>query len=194
MQISPATGRRWLGCLTNLGSLLVCCSPVFLWGAEPDLSKLPKPSEATINFDTDVKPIIEQNCIRCHGPERPKSHFRLNSRESALKGGDNGIDIIVGDSAKSPLIHYVSHLVEGMEMPRPGKGEPLSAAEVGLLRAWIDQGASYGKPWESTLVRSGFSISPSGGYTWVKGNEHKFREHFGREEGWNAGVADFQLT
>src|SRR5947208_3182209 len=81
----------------------------------------------------DVRPIFEKSCFRCHGPERPKSHFRLDNRESALKGGENNKDDIVpGDSAKSKLIHYVARLVEDFEMPPAGKGEPLTPDQVGL--------------------------------------------------------------
>src|SRR5882672_7982939 len=68
--------------------------------AEVDVSKLPPPAARTIDFTADIKPIFEAICLRCHGTERPKSHFSLATRDTALKGGDNGIDIIPGDSAK----------------------------------------------------------------------------------------------
>src|SRR6266496_6205571 len=112
-----------------------------LSGAEIDAATLPAAAKATTDFDRDVKPIFESVCFRCHGPEKPKSRFRLDNREAALKGGENNKDDIVpGDSAKSKLIHYVARLVEDMEMPPPGKGEPLKPEHVGVLRAWIDQG------------------------------------------------------
>src|SRR5438874_3168539 len=77
-------------------------------GAEVDPSKLPPPAQKKIDFAQDIKPLFEQSCLKCHGPEKPKSKFRLDNRESALKGGENGVDIIPGQSAKSPLIHYVA--------------------------------------------------------------------------------------
>src|SRR6185369_12348857 len=64
-------------------------------------------------------------------------------RARALQGGERGVDILPGDSAKSPLIHYVSRLVEDMEMPPDGKGRALTPEKIGLLRAWIDQGAAW---------------------------------------------------
>src|SRR5438552_4147148 len=112
--------------------------------AAVDEAKLPTSASVKVDFERDIKPMFESTCWRCHGPERPKSHFRLDNRESALKGGDNGIDILPGNSAKSPLIHYVARLVPDMEMPPPGKGEPLTPQQVGLFRAWIDQGAAWG--------------------------------------------------
>src|SRR5689334_16016902 len=83
-----------------------------LSAAELDPSKLPSAAQVTVDFEKDVKPIFEKSCLRCHGPERPKSRFRLDNRESALKGGDNGVDIVPGDSAKSRLVYYVARVAE----------------------------------------------------------------------------------
>ena len=101
--------------------------------------------------------------MRCHGPQKPKSHFRLDSRESALKGGEGGVDIIPGNSAESPLIRYVARLVEDVEMPPPGKGEPLTPAQVGLLRKWIDQGAEWG----TTQAPALWAVSLTPAVRWV---------------------------
>src|SRR5215831_19396437 len=126
--------RRVFGLLLSPVALLCCAD------AAVDESKLPPPANTTIDFARDIEPVFEAICLRCHGPERPKSHFRLDNRESALKGGDNGVDIIPGNSAKSPLIHYIARLVPDLEMPPQGKGEPLTPQQVSLFRAWIDQG------------------------------------------------------
>ena len=135
--------------------IFVCCALVLTAAAREDArppaegrqidsTKLPPAGTNHIDFARDVQPIFERSCLRCHGPERPKSKFRLDNRAAALQGGeDNRDDIIPGDSAHSPLIHYVARLVKEMEMPPPGKGEPLTVAEVGILRAWIDQGAEW---------------------------------------------------
>src|SRR5690242_19449918 len=100
----------------TLASLLFAGSAAL--GAELDPSKLPPPAQVTVDFEKDVKPIFEKSCFRCHGPERPKSRFRLDNRESALKGGDNGVDIVPGNSVKSPLVYYVARVAEDIEMPR----------------------------------------------------------------------------
>src|SRR5689334_2594090 len=106
-----------------------------------DASKLPPPSAKPVDFVKDIRPILEANCYKCHGPEKQKSEFRLDLKTDALKGGEHGQDIIPGHGAESPLIHYVARLVPGMEMPP--KGEPLTAEQVASLRAWIDQGALW---------------------------------------------------
>src|SRR5881628_943599 len=92
-------------------SLTLCCLSSFASPAVIDETKLPLAATVKVGFERDIKPIFEASCWRCHGPERPKSHFRLDNRESALKGGDNGIDIIPGDSTKSTLIHFIARLV-----------------------------------------------------------------------------------
>lgn len=160
--------------------------------AEVDLSKLPAPATNVMDFARDIKPMFERSCLRCHGPEKPKSKFRLDEREAALKGGEGGVDIIPGKSADSTLIHYVAGLVEEMEMPPKGKGEPFSAAEVGRLRAWIDQGAVWEVISPEAAVK--VTVAPTVGWITVRGDEHKFREHFWMREGWNGGAENFTLT
>ena len=105
-----------------LSAFFACARP--LCATEIDPARLPPPAQTQIDFARDIQPIFEASCLRCHGSERPKSRFRLDSRDAALKGGENGVDIFPGDSAKSPLIHFVAGLVEDMEMPPPGKGDP----------------------------------------------------------------------
>ncbi len=163
----------------------------FVSAAAVDESKLPPAANTKIEFDQDIKPILENTCWRCHGPEKPRSHFRLDNRESALKGGDNGTDIIPGDSAKSPLVHYVARLVPDMEMPPPGKGEPLTSEQVGLLRAWIDQGAAWGAT--NPPVQLAFSVSPTLRWTTIEGDKAKFREVEGIKEGYAGGIEEFSL-
>ena len=80
--------------------------------------------------------------MKCHGAEKQKGGFRLDVKDLALKGGDNyAPNIRPGKSAESPLIHFVAGLDPDMKMP--GKGDPLTAEQIGLLRAWIDQGAAW---------------------------------------------------
>jgi hypothetical protein len=67
----------------------------------------------------------------------------LRRHEAAIAGGDNGKEFEAGKSAESRLIRYVSGLDSDTVMPPEGEGERLSAEQVGLLRAWIDQGAKW---------------------------------------------------
>jgi mono/diheme cytochrome c family protein len=113
-----------------------------LLGAEIDLSKLPPPAATPPDFVKDIYPILKENCISCHGPEKQKGKYRIDTREGALKVGSDGANIIPGHSDKSPLIHMVSGLVEDGLMPPP-KADPLTREQIGQLRAWIDAGAVW---------------------------------------------------
>jgi hypothetical protein len=160
--------------------------------AEVDTSKLPPPASKKIDFATDIKAILDGRCLKCHSDEKPKSQFHLTSRQAALHGGEHGVDIVPGQSAKSPLIHYVSGLVEDMQMPPEGRGTPLTPEEIGLLRSWIDQDV----PWtgitnEPTATAS---ATPIVGWTEVRGDEKKFRELYWQREGWNGGLEEFEIT
>ena len=156
-----------------------------------DETNLPPPAAVTADFARDIKPILNDSCIRCHSGQKPRSGFRLENRADGLKGGDNGVDIVPGHSGQSRLIYYVAQLVPDMEMPPPGKGEPLTPAQISLLRAWIDQGAA----WETNRPADQFSysLSPTLGGVIVSGADaQKFRELYWMKDGFNGGLA--QLT
>lgn len=150
--------------------------------------KLPAASQGAIDFQRQISPILENSCLRCHGPEKPKGNFRLDSPVAAMKGGENGTAIVPGASEKSPLIYYVAHLVEDMEMPPAGKGDRLTSEQIGLLRAWIDQGAKWPESAYEFKKKVVFSVTPSLQYVSVKGDEAKFREHTGQHEGFTEGI------
>ena len=121
-------------------SLLVASATAF--AAEVDVSKLPPAAtQAGITFDKDIKPIFEKSCFKCHGPEKKKGDLRVDSLEATLKGGENGPNVVKGNSAKSTLVHSIARLNEDEAMPPEGKGDPLTKEQIGLVRAWIDQGA-----------------------------------------------------
>lgn len=98
--------------------------------------------DAPVDFVQNIRPVLEARCWSCHGEERQKGGLRLDRRSSALKGGSSlGPAIVPGDGAGSPLLRVVAGLDPEVKMPP--KGEPLSAAEIERLRAWIDQGAVW---------------------------------------------------
>lgn len=109
---------------------------------------LPAAAKTEIDFARDVEPILNGSCLKCHGPDKQKSDYRIDSREAAIRGGDEGPAILVGDSAKSPLIRFVARIDEDIQMP-PSKGSALSVEQIGILRAWIDQGAI----WKEVIVK-----------------------------------------
>ena len=118
---------------------------VWLTGISLHGAELPPPAKRDVDFAKDVRPILQQHCIACHGPEKQKSGYRLDTRDGALKGGDSGdAAIVVGKSAESPLVQFVAGLDADKLMPPKKSDKPrLSADEISVLRAWIDHGALW---------------------------------------------------
>jgi mono/diheme cytochrome c family protein len=123
-----------------------------------DVPKLPPPAARPVDFAADVRPIFAAHCHACHGPEKQKSGFRLDTKEAALKGGDTGKAILPGKSADSPLIRYVAGLDADTVMPP--KGDRLTAEQVGILRAWIDQGARWADAAAVTATHTHWAFRP----------------------------------
>ncbi|MDB6154808.1 MAG: Planctomycete cytochrome [Chthoniobacteraceae bacterium] len=123
-------------------------------------AELPPPAARAVDFLKDIEPIFARNCLKCHGADKQKGGYRLDLKATALTGGDNSApNIVPGKSAESPLIHFVAGLDPEMKMP--SKGDPLTAEQIGLLRAWIDQGA----PWPENVTGNDpldwWSLKPS---------------------------------
>ena len=105
------------------------------------VQSLPAPAKHPVDFGRDIKPIFDKSCIKCHGRGRNKGGFKLDTRETVLKGGDSGPAVSAGNSGESLLIELVSGLNPDSVMPQ--KGSKLNADQIGLLRAWIDQGLNW---------------------------------------------------
>ena len=130
----------------SLGLALTVAGPVAAGELElGDASKLPPAGKKQgVTYDADIKPLFEKSCLKCHSGEKPKGKYSMESKERLLKGGPDGAPIVVGNSAKSALVHYISDLVADSEMPPKDKREKypaLTKDQIGLVRAWIDQGA-----------------------------------------------------
>jgi len=109
-----------------------------------DAPKLPPPADKeNVTYAKDIRPLFERSCFKCHGEEKQKGKLRLDSLEAVLKGADGEQVITPGNSAKSKLVKAVAHATEDEDewMPPPEKAKELTPEEVGLVRAWIDQGA-----------------------------------------------------
>ena len=94
-----------------------------------------------VDYARDIQPILATSCMKCHGQGKDKGGFRIDTRELFVKTGDSGPAVLPGKSADSYLIELVSGLDPDNVMPV--KGSKLTATQVGLLRAWIDQGAKW---------------------------------------------------
>src|SRR6266496_273113 len=110
--------------------------------AEVDVSKLPPAASRKVDFVKDIQPILAKSCYECHGEKKQEAMLRWDAKEIALKGSERGPVIVPGKSAQSVMIHLVAGL-RGEDNLMPQKGERLAPEQIGLLRAWIDQGADW---------------------------------------------------
>src|SRR4051794_30601708 len=96
--------------------------------------------EAVEFFETRVRPILAESCLKCHGEKKQSSELRLDSRQAALEGGANGPALVPGNPAESLLIQVVSQTHEDIKMPPKGK---LPEEAIAALKSWVKMGA----PW-----------------------------------------------
>ncbi len=96
-----------------------------------------------IDYQRDVRPILSNNCYKCHGPAKQESGLRLDERERVVRRKV----IVPGQPAKSELIQRIESTDQDERMPPPDAGERLKPAQIATLRKWIEQGAEYTPHW-----------------------------------------------
>lgn len=126
--------------LTAAGTLAVCLTGA-LAAAAPGAKAPAKP--ASVSYERDVKPILKAKCYACHANGTHLGGFQIDSREGVLTGSQTTHPVVLpGKGAQSYLVRLVAGEVSGKIMPP--KGARLSPKEVAILRAWVDQGVSFG--------------------------------------------------
>src|SRR6266571_1071440 len=96
-------------------------------------------AQAEKSFE-EVKGILVDNCVKCHGGEKTKGEFDLTSREGLLHPGSEGTNVVAGKAGESRLIKLIRHA----DMPQ--KGNKLSDEQIAKIAKWIDAGAPYDAP------------------------------------------------
>jgi mono/diheme cytochrome c family protein len=102
---------------------------------------LPAAASEPVDFTREIRPLFEKHCVKCHGPEKQKSDLRLDSKSHGMRGATDGAVIIPGKSAESRIVLAIAGVDEDLVMPP--KGDRLTPKEIGLVRRWIDDGASW---------------------------------------------------
>ncbi len=105
-----------------------------------------------VSFTTDVLPILEERCFECHQATRTdargrtrkhKGGLRLDGSAWILRGGDGGDVVVAGKPDDSPLLTR-TELDEDDPDHMPDRGDPLTGAQIDVLRRWVASGASFG--------------------------------------------------
>jgi hypothetical protein len=97
-------------------------------------------TEAVAFFEAKVRPVLIEQCFKCHGPDKHKGSLRLDSRAALLAGGDTGPAIVPGNPGKSLLIQAINHANDELKMPPSKK---LAKERIADLTHWVQMGA----PW-----------------------------------------------
>ena len=99
-----------------------------------------------ISYNRDIRPIVNNKCISCHGGVKQAGGFSLLFEEEAKRSPESGkLAIVPGDSRNSEIIKRLTH--SDVDMGMPLDSEPLSKEEIQLIADWIDQGAAWEEHW-----------------------------------------------
>ncbi|TXT30545.1 MAG: hypothetical protein FD138_2269, partial [Planctomycetota bacterium] len=108
--------------------------------AEQPANNSPPTAEQLRFFETNVRPVLAEHCLKCHGSKKQWAGLRLDSREALLRGGDSGAAIVPGKPNESLLIRAVRQDDEKLKMPEDGK---LADRQIADLVRWVEMGAPF---------------------------------------------------
>lgn len=94
-----------------------------------------------VDFDREIRPLLQERCIECHGEKKQKGELRLDAKVHAFKGGHDGPAILAGKADASPLFQRLTSTDEDERMPP--EGDPLTPPQISLIREWINAGAKW---------------------------------------------------
>ncbi len=108
-------------------------------------------------FESKVRPLLVENCYKCHADKKQRGGLRVDSRDALLQGGDQGPALVPGDPEKSLLVKAVRHADKDLKMPPDRK---LAKEQVADLVQWIQMGAPWPSAEKTAVARKGeFQIS-----------------------------------
>src|SRR5262245_48908199 len=151
--------------------VIFCCATTWIGAQEPgspakgeqkvevDPAHAERMQEGLTLFKASVREILIKNCVDCHGGSEVESGFDLATRKGLVRGGSHGPSVVVGKSADSNVVRFISH----REKPfMPDGADKLPAEQIAAIARWIDLGAPYDKPlvdnprdpdaWTATVV------------------------------------------
>ena len=125
----------WLSFL-SCGRFLVLV-PQLLWAQS---------SADPVDYGRQIQPILAKRCYACHGPDKSEGGLRLNDKEAVFSPLESGKQALAAkDLDASELYRRVTSRDEAIQMPP--EGDPLSDAQIELIRRWIEQGAEWKEHW-----------------------------------------------
>ncbi|MCX6955291.1 MAG: DUF1553 domain-containing protein [Verrucomicrobia bacterium] len=156
--MSPTLIARWL-CRSLPFGLTLAFGGAAQGASAPSLAAVP--AVGSVDFNRDIRRILSDNCVRCHGPDAKDrkgskaSHggLRLDTRDGATAPIDDYAAVVPGRPEKSELYLRIVTNDENDVMPPADSGKTLTAREKALLKAWIEQGAPYAEHWSYVVPK-----------------------------------------
>ena len=115
-----------------------------------DTARLTKQQETELNVA--VRAVLAHNCYKCHGADKIKGDLRLDRKDMVFKGGESGEIIVPGNPAESELYRRIT-LPPDHKDAMPSKGKTLPAADIAVIKLWIEKGAPWTADGEKSLFR-----------------------------------------
>ncbi len=112
-------------------------------------------------FEKQVRPLLVERCVKCHGGDKTRGSLKLTSREAILQGGDTGPAVVPGKPDESLLVQLVRR-TDKMKMP---KGDKLPDREIAVLTRWVEMGLPY--PVAAATLAAGFQITDEQRHFWA---------------------------
>ncbi len=109
-----------------------------------------------VSFNEQIRPLLSDRCLACHGPDEKhrEADLRLDIRAEAIGTADSPHAILPGKPEQSPLWQRITSTDPDLQMPPPAAKKPrFTAAELALLRRWIEEGAEYEGHWAFLPLR-----------------------------------------
>lgn len=144
-EVFAVTPRRPLQ-LNRLSAFLILLAPAFISAAE-------------ITYAEHIKPIFREHCLKCHGEDQAKADLNLETFGTALKGGSGGAVLIAGRASQSLLFNAITAADENERMPQ--KKSPLPAAQIEIIRQWIQSGLRESAASSSLVVARDTRFQPA---------------------------------
>jgi Protein of unknown function (DUF1549)/Protein of unknown function (DUF1553)/Planctomycete cytochrome C len=153
----------WIGSVLAVSLAAALPPPQRLGVTSRSAPKVPAPQTgradqvpADVDFERDVKAILDENCLECHSQDKRKGGLSLTTYDDVLEGGKDGAIVRPGQSARSLIVDRLTGAVEP-QMPKDEAA--LDPKEIAIIRRWIDQGARATpssppapQPWEAPMA------------------------------------------
>ena len=138
-------------------------------------------SAQKVDFNRDVRPIISNHCLACHGPDDAKRQagLRLDDSDVATKILESGhAAIVAGNASASELIARITSDDESVRMPPTEFSKPLTATEIATLQRWVEQGGQYARHWAYVKpIRAEIPVASAPFANWPKNAIDNFTLH-----------------